>query len=67
MAPKSAIPMFYYALFGIYEPLLTVTGFIGALIDPKTTHDGQAPWPLGMPPQEELPLATHVTILQVGP
>ena len=35
MAPTSAIPTFYYVLFGIYEPLLTLTGFLGALADPK--------------------------------
>lgn len=35
MTPTSAIPTFYYVLFGIYEPLLTVTGFLGAVVDPK--------------------------------
>lgn len=35
MAPTSAIPTFYYVLFGIYEPILTVTGFLGAIADPK--------------------------------
>lgn len=31
----SAIPPVYFAIFGIYEPMLTVVGFIGALLDPK--------------------------------
>ncbi|KAI5124937.1 hypothetical protein M0805_007364 [Coniferiporia weirii] len=66
MAPGSAIPTFYYVLFGIYEPLLTITGFVGALVDPKSTHDGQAPWPYGLPPLGDLPLATHVTVLQLA-
>ncbi|EJD01123.1 uncharacterized protein FOMMEDRAFT_158257 [Fomitiporia mediterranea MF3/22] len=64
MAPRSAIPTFYYIFFGIYEPILTVTGFLGALADPKKTHDGQAPW-VNNPP-EELPLATRVTIIQLA-
>lgn len=34
-APTSAIPTFYYVFFGIYEPILTVTGFLGAMADPK--------------------------------
>ncbi|CAK5262695.1 unnamed protein product, partial [Mycena citricolor] len=41
----SAIPTHYYVLFAIYEPCLTTIGFLGALIDPKATHDSQAPWP----------------------
>ncbi|KAL5488086.1 hypothetical protein ACEPAI_6194 [Sanghuangporus weigelae] len=64
MAPRSAIPTFYYVLFGVYEPLLTVTGLLGTIADPKKTHDGQAPW--SHPPPEELPLATQVTILQLA-
>lgn len=35
MTPTSAIPKFYYLLFGVYEPLVTVTGFLGAIADPK--------------------------------
>lgn len=27
--------MVYYFIFAIYEPLLTVLGFLGALADPK--------------------------------
>ncbi|KAH8113239.1 hypothetical protein DFH11DRAFT_1705250, partial [Phellopilus nigrolimitatus] len=65
MAPTSAIPTFYYVLFGIYEPLLTLTGFIGAIASPQKTHDNQAPWPSGGPPGE-LPLATLVTVLQLA-
>jgi len=40
-------------------------GFVGALLDPEGTHNYQAPWPNG-PPPDELPLATRVTILQLG-
>ena len=32
--PRSALPPLYYAIFGIYEPILTTMGFIGALLDP---------------------------------
>lgn len=31
---RSALPPSYFAIFGIYEPLLTAMGFIGALMDP---------------------------------
>ena len=31
---RSALPPFYFVIFGIYEPLLTGMGFIGALMDP---------------------------------
>ena len=34
--PTTALPTFYYIVFGLYEPLLTSLGFIGALFDPKT-------------------------------
>ncbi|KAJ7180158.1 hypothetical protein C8R43DRAFT_390546 [Mycena crocata] len=65
MRPTSAIPPHYYAVFAIYEPFLTCLGFLGALLDPKGTHDYQAPWPNG-PPPDDLPLATRVTITQLG-
>jgi len=65
MRPTSAIPTSYYAVFAIYEPLLTTLGFVGALLDPKGTHDYQAPWPNG-PPPDDLPLATRLTIIQLG-
>ncbi|KAH9844256.1 uncharacterized protein C8Q71DRAFT_696888 [Rhodofomes roseus] len=64
-APSTALPTFYFAVFGLYEPLLTILGFMGAVLDPKTTHDQQAPWPAGGPPVD-MPLATRVTILQLG-
>ncbi|KAF5390667.1 hypothetical protein D9757_002742 [Collybiopsis confluens] len=51
---RSAIPPVYYAIFAIYEPLLCLLGFIGACSDPKTTHDGQAPWPTDSPPPASL-------------
>lgn len=35
MVAKSAIPHFYFLMFAVYEPLLTLVGFLGALIDPK--------------------------------
>jgi hypothetical protein len=31
---RSALPPIYYAIFGIYEPILTAMGFIGALLNP---------------------------------
>jgi hypothetical protein len=31
----SPIPKLYYYTFAVYEPILTVTGFLGALADPK--------------------------------
>ncbi|KAJ7283587.1 hypothetical protein C8J57DRAFT_739295 [Mycena rebaudengoi] len=65
MRPSSAIPTHYYAIFAIYEPLLVLVGFLGALADPKSTHDFQAPWPNGQPP-DTLPLATRITIIQLG-
>ena len=37
--PTTALPTFYYVVFGLYEPLLTSLGFIGALFDPKTVSD----------------------------
>lgn len=36
MAPSSALPPFYWFVFGLYEPFLTFCGFLGALRDPKT-------------------------------
>ncbi|KAF8351401.1 hypothetical protein F5887DRAFT_206390 [Amanita rubescens] len=65
MPPDSAIPDFYYYCFAIYEPSLTVTGFIGAWMDPKGAHDAQAPW-LTSPPPPELPNATLVTMVQLA-
>ncbi|KAH9951637.1 hypothetical protein B0H21DRAFT_716847 [Amylocystis lapponica] len=65
MPPTSAIPGFYWLVFGWYEPLLTICGFFGAVIDPKQAHDQQAPWPPGGPP-DVMPLATRVTILQLA-
>ncbi|KAJ6536631.1 hypothetical protein B0H10DRAFT_2246307 [Mycena sp. CBHHK59/15] len=63
--PVSAIPGPYYFAFAVYEPLLTTLGFLGTLVDPKGTHDYQAPWPGGTPP-DTLPLATRITIIQLG-
>lgn len=37
--PTTALPTFYYIVFGLYEPLLTSLGFMGALFDPKTVSD----------------------------
>ncbi|KAI0750736.1 hypothetical protein C8Q80DRAFT_1153693 [Daedaleopsis nitida] len=31
----TALPWFYWLIFGLYEPLLAISGFIGALFDPK--------------------------------
>ncbi|KAJ8086702.1 hypothetical protein PM082_005525 [Marasmius tenuissimus] len=62
----SAIPDHYYAIFAFYEPFLCTVGFLGAWADPKTTHDSQAPWPAGIPPPDELPRASLVTVLQLA-
>lgn len=64
--PQSAIPDFYYALFAFYEPALTILGFIGALSDPETTHNTQAPWPAHSPPPATLPKASIVTVIQLA-
>lgn len=37
--PTTALPIFYYVVFGLYEPLLTSLGFMGALLYPKTVSD----------------------------
>lgn len=62
----SAIPDFYYALFAFYEPALTILGFIGAIHDPETTHNTQAPWPVDSPPPATLPKASIVTVIQLA-
>ncbi|KAH7914181.1 hypothetical protein BJ138DRAFT_1144306 [Hygrophoropsis aurantiaca] len=64
--PASAIPDFYYALFAFYEPALTLLGFIGALHDPVTTHNTQAPWPVDSPAPDVLPKASVVTVIQLA-
>ncbi|KAF5344103.1 hypothetical protein D9758_008890 [Tetrapyrgos nigripes] len=64
--PTSAIPDRYYAIFGVYEPLLTALGFLGAIADPRTTYIGQAPWPEDSPPPAGLPRATIVTVIQLA-
>ncbi|KAG5638195.1 hypothetical protein H0H81_001292 [Sphagnurus paluster] len=66
MKQTSAIPDFYYFIFAVYEPFLTFTGFIGAIIDPQGTHNAQAPWRNSSPPPATLPQATIVTIIQLG-
>ncbi|KAF7301723.1 hypothetical protein MIND_00737900 [Mycena indigotica] len=65
MHQPSPLPPHYFAIFAIYEPILTTLGFLGALLDPKSTHDNQAPWPSGRPP-DSFPLATKLTIVQLG-
>ncbi|KAH9977904.1 hypothetical protein BGW80DRAFT_1284796 [Lactifluus volemus] len=64
--PRSALTPIYYAIFCIYEPMLTTMGFIGTMLDPTKTHNMQAPWPSHSPPPEHLPLATTVTVLQLA-
>lgn len=66
MPAKSAIPDFYYFCFGAYEPFLTIVGFLGALVDPLSAHNSQAPWSTDVPPYQTLPTATLVTILQLA-
>ncbi|OCH92941.1 hypothetical protein OBBRIDRAFT_790800 [Obba rivulosa] len=63
--PSSALPTFYWLVFGVYEPFLTLCGFLGALADPKKAFEQQAPWPSGGPP-EAVPLAALVSILQLA-
>ncbi|KAI6105769.1 hypothetical protein F5141DRAFT_1216513 [Pisolithus sp. B1] len=65
-SPQSSIPDFYYVLFAFYEPALTILGFIGALCDPETTHNTQAPWPANSPPPTPLPRASVVTVVQLA-
>ncbi|RDB22473.1 hypothetical protein Hypma_010111 [Hypsizygus marmoreus] len=66
MRPTSAIPEFYYFCFAVYEPFLTITGFIGACFDPQATHNAQAPWPTSSPAPDNLPVATLVTVIQLA-
>jgi len=63
---RSALPPIYYAIFCIYEPMLTTMGFIGTLLNPTKTHNIQAPWPPHVVPPVDLPLATKVTIVQLA-
>lgn len=65
MQSESAIPDFYYYCFAIYEPLLTLLGFVGTQLDPKNVHDAQAPW-VNSSPSTELPRATLVTLFQLA-
>jgi len=66
MPTQSAIPKFYYVVFVYYEPFLCIMGAVGAFLDPKKTHDQQAPWPSDTPPEGPLPRASLVTILQLA-
>lgn len=66
MPTQSAIPNFYYAVFAFYEPALCLLGALGAFLDPKKTHDQQAPWPSDIPPEGPLPRASLVTLLQLA-
>ncbi|KAI0723254.1 hypothetical protein C8Q76DRAFT_389434 [Earliella scabrosa] len=64
--PHTALPWFYWLIFGLYEPLLAISGFLGAVFDPKKAHDAQAPWPSGSAPPGPLSRATQVTMLQLA-
>ena len=33
--PTTALPWYYWVIFGLYEPLLAMCGFLGAMVDPK--------------------------------
>jgi len=66
MPHTSALPGFYWLVFGWYEPLLCSLSFIGALVNPKQIHDMQAPWPSGAPPEHNLARATLVTVVQLA-
>ncbi|KAI0030707.1 hypothetical protein K488DRAFT_87524 [Vararia minispora EC-137] len=65
-ALPSAVPTPYYVIFGIIEPLLTVGGFAGALIDPLKTYNEQATQPPSLLLPTELPTAARVTVIQLG-
>ncbi|RDX55564.1 hypothetical protein OH76DRAFT_1396952 [Lentinus brumalis] len=64
--PATALPWAYWVIFGLYEPALSISGFLGALFDPKKAHDAQAPWPSGSAPPGPLSRATQVTMLQLA-
>ncbi|CAL1700798.1 unnamed protein product [Somion occarium] len=66
MPPTSAIPGFYWVVFGWYEPLLTLLGFIGAILYPKEAHDQQAPWQTEQSTANTLPLPTLITTMQLA-
>ena len=36
----AALPTGYWVIFGLYEPILAVSGFLGALADPKKVSVG---------------------------
>lgn len=44
--PHTALPWFYWLIFGLYEPLLAISGFLGAVFDPKKVR-----LPTALPPQ----------------
>lgn len=62
----SAVPLFYWLVFGWYEPMLTLGGCVGAMLYPKETYEQQAPWPQGSPPDAPLAKATIVTLYQLA-
>ena len=37
--PTTALPWSYWILFGLYEPLLAISGFVGAVADPKKVSE----------------------------
>ena len=45
MRHKSALPVFYWAVFGFYEPLLATGGALGALMYPEQVGFGSAARP----------------------
>src|SRR5579863_7946182 len=44
LSRSSALPPVYYSIFGVYEPAVTLLGFIGALIDPTKVRTLSHPW-----------------------
>ncbi|KAI0773460.1 hypothetical protein BC629DRAFT_1595221 [Irpex lacteus] len=66
MSPPSALPVFYWLIFGWYEPLLTVGGALAAFLYPKEVYQQQAPWPQGSAPDGPLAKATIVTLYQLA-
>ncbi|EKM59205.1 uncharacterized protein PHACADRAFT_249493 [Phanerochaete carnosa HHB-10118-sp] len=66
MQHSSALPVFYWFVFGWYEPLLATGGALGALLYPEQVYIQQAPWPQDELPQGPLPRAAVVTLLQLA-
>jgi len=65
-SPTTALPAFYYVVFGIIEPVIVWVGAVAAFLDPESVYIQQAPWPNDQPPTGPLPTATLVTFAQLA-